>query len=253
MSRMLSLFDAGYSAAMALARAGRTTAARSALDAILGGPVSPADAGKARRTAAELAVRAGKYRTARRHLWAAARLSPEAADVHHALGRAFEDDPFGCDRRAARHYQKAVELDASTPVYKASLGRAMVRINELRSGVKVLRRAAETAPTDPDVLQIVAEGLREAGQSDVAFRVLSKARFLAPGDAGIRDLWVRAKFDLARQGQVANREADERQDREVIPMPKLFGTTAVQRTRTDHNTRPAAHVGRFRAFRTDRG
>jgi Flp pilus assembly protein TadD len=250
MSRTLSLFDTGFATATALARSGRVLAARAALDTLLAGTgLAVVDQTRARREAAQLAMRAEKYKVARNHLRAAIRNCPDNAEVHHSLGRAYEDDPFGCDRRAARCYRKASQLDASSPLYKASLGRAMVRIHETRSGVRVLQRAAEIAPTDRQVLEVVADGLREAGQSELAFRILSKARFLSPADDGIRALWDRAKYDMAHESQRTRQPASNNLAGDVLPLLRIHDGGTKTATRTDRATTPVAHIGRFRAYR----
>ncbi len=211
-----------------------------------------ADAADAHRSAAEVCLRAERYRAARRHLIAALRRTPDDARCRFLLGRAFADDPHGCDRRAARHYRKAVTLNASEPLYRAELGRALVRIDDTRSGVNVLKRAAEAAPADAEVLTIVVEGLREAGEADLAFELLSKARFLAPADTTVRHLWNRTRFDVVAQKQKASQpcEPSPAGPARVVPFVRLVGgnTSPAPQTRTrfDRSSQqPAAHVGRL--------
>jgi len=253
MSRTLTLCGDGFAVAAGLFQAGRLGRAATALSAIRGGAASPTDAVRALRAAAAVAVSAEKFRRARNLLREAIALAPDDAGLWFDLGRAYEDDPRGCDRQAARRYKKAAQLNADEPRYKATLGRAMVRINELGSGVRVLCRAADAAPTDPEVLGVVAEGLREAGKAELAFKLLSRARFLAPADAGIEQLWTRAKFDMLAQQQ----RADGRGSGPVsIPMLRVFHDApqpAPARTRTDYGHTPAPHIARLRAFRSDMG
>ena len=253
MSRMLSLFECGFDAAAGLARAGRPGRARTTLDGLLALPSLTAEQSvRGHRAAATLALAAGRHRRARTHLRAAIALAPQDADLFHALGRAFEEDPYGCDRRARWAYRKASQLNANEPKYKAALGRAMVRIHEVRSGVRVMCRAAKAAPTDVGVLEIVAEGLREARQPELAFRLLTQARFLAPADTGIQSLWSRAKYDLALQGQ-RNEPATPKP--EVLPFLRLHepGERAKPKVRRDTGSQNEPHVGRLRTFRFDRG
>lgn len=211
---------------------------------------------EAAAVAAERCLAAGRFRSARRHLRAALRRVPDDARCRYLLGRALSDDPHGCDRRAARHYRKAVKLNASEPRYRAALGLALVRIDNTRSGVNVLRRAAEAAPTDTEVLALVVEGLREAGESELAFQLLSKARFLAPADPTVLHLWNRTRFDVTARNQQAARAAESEPQR-VVPFLRLVGGNrtpdtgrAANRTRQDAASRPVAHVGRLlRPFR----
>jgi Flp pilus assembly protein TadD len=251
---MLSLFDGGLAAAARLFQTGHTDRAAATLDLLRGGSAdTAADAVRVLRASAAVAVSSEKYRRARRLLREAIALAPTDAGLWYDLGLAFEDDPRGCDRKAARRYQKAAQLNADEPKYKAALGRAMVRINELGKGVRVLCRAADAAPTDPEVLGVVAEGLREAGKAELAFKLLSKARFLAPADTGIAHLWTRAKFDMLAERQRAGGQTPAPAS---IPMLRMFNDApqpTPTRTRTDFGHTPAPHIARLRAFRTDMG
>ena len=173
-------------------------------------------------------------------------LEPTNADLYFQLGIAFESDPFGCDRKAKLAYKKATTLNADHPQFRAHLGRAMIRINELDSGIRVLCKAAAAAPTDTEVLEVLLEGLREAGRSDLAFQLLSKSRFLAPRDNQIQQLWARAKYDVARQTQKKVNHAEPT----IRPFLRLVSAAD---DRLDAASEPKAHIGRLRAFRTDRG
>lgn len=250
MSRMLSLLDAGLTTAAHLFQTGRSARAAATLDLLRSGAGTTAEAVRVLRAAASVAVSAEKYRRARKLLRDAIALAPTDAALWFELGRAFEDDPRGCDRKAARRYKKAAQLNANEPKYKATLGRAMVRINEVGNGVRVMCRAADAAPTDPEVLGVVAEGLREAGRAELAFHLLSKARFLAPADRGIEHLWTRAKFDMLAEQQRGGQIQPT-----SIPMLRVFNDAPVSQktTRTDYGNTPAPHIARLRAFRSDMG
>ncbi len=251
MSRTLSLFDGGLTTAAQQFQTGRTSRAAATLRQVRGGADTPADAVKVLRAGASVAVCAEKYRRARELLREALALAPTDAGLWFDLGRAYEDDPHGCDRKAARRYQKAAQLNANEPKFKATLGRAMVRINEVGRGVRQLCRAADAAPADADVLGVVAEGLREAGQAELAFELLSKARFLAPADRGIQHLWARAKFDMLAERQRGGQGTQPTS----IPMLRVFNDAPAPRpnVRTDNTHTPAPHIARLRAFRSDLG
>jgi Flp pilus assembly protein TadD len=247
---MLSLLDGGLAAAAHHYLTGRTAHATATLNQLRGGTDTPAEGVRVLRAAAGVAIGQEKYRRARRLLCEAIALAPADAGLWFEMGRAFEDDPHGCDRKAARRYKKAAQLNANEPKYKAALGRAMVHINEVGSGVRVMCRAADAAPTDPDVLGVVAEGLREAGRAELAFKLLSKARFLAPTDRGIEHLWARAKFDMLAERQKGGPRAMPT----AIPMLRVYHDVPAQaNTRIDRGHSPAPHIARLRAFRSDMG
>src|SRR5687767_2010297 len=105
MSRMLTLNDAAWASARNLAESGRRADALAILTPLLARPGLPAGlAAKAHRLAAALHLRGDRYPAARRHLFAAAKAEPGNADTQYQLGIAFEDDPYGCDERAARRF-----------------------------------------------------------------------------------------------------------------------------------------------------
>ena len=251
MSKTLTLIGDGLAVAASLFHTGRTAEAGGVLAALAGGADSPAERVTVLRAAATVAASDERYGRARKLLREAVRLAPTDAALWHDLGRACEDDPRGSDLRARRYHRKATTLNTDEPSFRASLGRAMVRINETKSGVKVLLRAAAEAPADADVLAVVAEGLTEAGRAEDAFRLLSKARFLAPACGRIQKLWQRARFDLAA--------ADQRgpaRPAAVLPLLRVFSDAprAVERiyARRDANHTPTPHIARLRAFRGDR-
>ncbi len=254
MSRMLTFFETGFASATALAETGRYTAARRALCGLQAAcDLEPTSALRLHSTAAEWALRSERYSEARRHLRRALKLDPTDAAGHFALGRAHEADPFGCDRMAVRRYRKATKLNANEPKYRAALGRALVRVDNVLAGVKILCRAAEAAPSDPEVLEIVSEGLREAGRADEAFRVMSHARFLAPDDRAIKKLWDRSRFGLTAATQQARQNSDERsrptENAAVLPFLRVAG--GVRKTRFDGPSDGNAPTARLRAYRQD--
>lgn len=182
-----------------------------------------------RLASAKLAFARERFGEARRHLRIADRLRADEAEIYYLWGRAYEFDPHGCDRRAARKYRKATILNASEPKYRAALGRALVRVSNVRSGVKVLRRAAEAAPTDPEVLEIVREGLQEAEQAELALQILNKAMFLAPGNRRVKHLWELARFGATAEVQKQNHKANQtvRDDHPaVIPFIRIHSESA---------------------------
>ena len=255
MSKMLTLTGDGLTVAARLFDLGQSTRAAGVLATLESGTETPADRVKVLRAAAQVALTQERFRKARKLLREAIALAPADAALWHDLGRAYEDDPHGSDRQAARRYKKATTLNADDPKHRAALGRAMVRINETTSGVKVLLRAAAAAPADAEVLGVVVEGLREAGRAEDAFRLLSKARFLAPADTRIERLWNRARFDLLAEEQRGNAAPPAPR---VIPMLRVFSDApqkAPERNtaRRDYGHTPTSHIARLRAFRGDRG
>ena len=196
MSMMLTFSDAAWAQARTLAVEGRKAESLAALAPLLG----PAEVPRrlrllAHRLAARLHHATGRYRAARRQLYAAARLEPYTAEIHYEIGQAFEMDPMGCDRRALRRYRQACELSPRDARFRAALGRALVRNNRVPHGLAELRAAAKLAPLDALVLRVVMEGLSEAGESQEAFDTVAKAQFTKT--PLMQKLQSDAKFRLA--------------------------------------------------------
>lgn len=202
MSRTLTLIDAGWESVQLLVERGQRANALDQLTRLLARPDVPAAIlADGHRLAGELAVELGKYATARRHLKAAAALEPKHAGTRYAMGRAWEEDPDGCDRRAAICYKKATMLDAANPLYRVAFGRSAARCGKLKRGTSEMLAAVEAATNDLAVIRVAVSGLLEAGKIEEARHVIAKARFLNAGNSELAGLWERVKFESARLSQ----------------------------------------------------
>ena len=202
MSRTLTLLGAGWESVRTIAERGQRAGALKRLTRMLARPDVPADsAAEWHRFAGELALGLARYATARGHLKAAARLEAEHAGTRFLLGRAWEEDPDGCDRKAALCFKKATVLDATNPLYRVWFGRAVARCGKVKLGTREMLAAVESAAGDLVVVQVAVSGLLEIGKAGDARRVLVRARFLRPGDCELAALWERVKFEAARLGQ----------------------------------------------------
>src|SRR5438105_3343089 len=261
MSRTLTLIHAGWASARTLARTGRRTEALAQLERLLTHPDLPAIlTADVRRLAAELELGAGRFARARRHLRAATVHEPDHARTHYLLGVAWEEDPHGDDRRAAVRFRKAARLDPENPLYWAVFGRAAVRCDRVKCGVRALLAAAdmaqslETVPT----VRIIVEGLLEAGRVTTAQGVLTKVRFLCPGNREVNTLWERVRFEVARlqQNTRKTQDAATATDGDIIRLPfiRLVGSAPGRMSgagtiRRDRMSQPRPHLRFSRADR----
>ena len=267
MSRTLTLIPTGFDAICAAAASGRKAAALAGLDTLLARPDVPAALVlEGHRLAGALALDLGRFTAARRHLRTAAALVPTDAETRHFMGRAWEEDPDGCDRRAALCYRKATTLESANPLYRAAFGRAAARCGKLRRGIREMLAAADQAPGAVEVVRVVVGGLLEMGKPGAARRVLTKAQFLRPNHPELATLAARTKFESARlvQKQAAKGREDTRfaqdaqlakdGDRVVLPFVRIAdgtGSTGESRgtVRTDTLSFPRPHLGRLHAGR----
>lgn len=279
MSRTLTLIEAGWESVRLIAERGQRAGALKRLTQLLAHPDVPAArAAEWHRFAGELALALARYATARNHLKAAVRLEADHANTRFLLGRAWEEDPDGCDRRAALNFKKATELDAANPLYRAYLGRAAARCGKLKLGRREMRAAAEMAPGDLAVVRVAVGGLLEVGKATDARRALIAARFLQPHNVELAALWERVKFETARLGQFKSAKAAKREnlgkaryaqdahfaregDRVTLPFIRLAcdtdasqGTkgTAGGTVRRDGASFPRPHLARLGARKADR-
>lgn len=246
MSRMLSLFDGSWSSAKAAAKDGRPAFAIGLLTNLLGRPDLPTDmARKAHRLNGKLHHAAGRYAEARRQFREAIDLDPSDAEAHYRLGLSHETDPYGSDRRAAICFRKATKLDPSRARYWAALSRAAIRAHAERLGLSAAKQAVALEPTNAANLGIIVEGLRELGRNRKAWKIVSKARFLAPHDPAIRTLWDRVCFDLARIGHHASRRHTCETSAAVLPFIRIVGHDGESKIiRRDDATNTVPHFGR---------
>jgi hypothetical protein len=267
MSRTLTLIGAGWASVRSSAKQGQRSDALNRLRCLIARPDLPAPvASEAHRLAGELLVDAGHYREARRHLRLAVGFASTEAKAFHLWGLAFERDPQGCDRQAARLFRKASKLEPGNATYQAAFGRAAVRCGRCKLGVRELMLAATGAPGDLGVIRMVTEGLIEAGQLTAAQRILQKARFLCFEGAKDRELLnmsERVRYEFARQ--VQRKTTRHRQDAElatdggrlVLPFVRVRSTSTKRpgsskgHVRRDVVSLPKPHFPRLRVRRAD--
>ncbi len=270
MSRTLTLIQTGWESVRAIAESGRKTDALTQLDRLLARPDVPADiAVEGHQLAGTLALETGRFAAARRHLKAAMTLNATHAHMRYLTGLAWEEDPDGCDRRAAIWFRQATLLDGTNPLYRAAFGRAAARCGKVRHGVREMVAAVELAPGDVEVLRVAVGGLLELGKPNRARRVISKAQFLRPGHPELAAMWERTKFERARltQRQGAKTRGNTRYaqdapfardgDRVLLPFVRIADGTSAKSSvpggtvRTDAVSFPRPHLGRLRIGKAD--
>ena len=275
MSRMLALIGAGWASVRSSATHSRHRAdALARVTRLLARPDLPAPvAAEAHQLAGELLIAAERYTEARRHLRSATTLAPTCARAYYLRGLASERDPHGCDRRAALSFRQAANLEPGNALYRAAFGRAAVRCDRVRLGVRALLAAADAAPGELPVVRIVVEGLTEAGRTTAARKILTKARFLCVGQPAAHELAAlgeRVRFEAARceqRGTTRHRQdAEHATDggRVVLPFLRVTNDTLETEKQTGTETRtqpvvrrdvvsfPRPHFPRPRAGHADR-
>jgi tetratricopeptide (TPR) repeat protein len=170
----------------------------------------PADvAEEAQALLADIHLKQRRYRRARRHLSIALLYRPESARYHYLMATSLERGRHRDEKRAAAHYQKALQFDAEQPRCLASFGLLCLRLGRTEEGLGALTRAVDLAPNDPRIVARLVKGLCRARRPREALSVLRAARFRNPRDGRFRRLYNDFLFRRLRQKQAASRRSAE--------------------------------------------
>jgi tetratricopeptide (TPR) repeat protein len=150
---------------------------------------------------AELHLKDGRFKEARRKLAAALVRQPDNARYHFLMAGAVEEDDDCDQRRSLASYRRCTKLDPENPAYWCALGLCALRQGETLAGLKALRRAQALAPENDEILSQVAQGLRDAGATAEAKKLLLAALFRHPRDQRFRDLWTDHQFHMLHGAQ----------------------------------------------------
>jgi len=234
-----------------LATLGRARAARALLRRLLRQPEVPsASQAEAHRVLGDLAFAAGRFRQARRHFAAAIGRRPYVAEWYLRYAAAVEGDPKADPRKGLAALRRAICLEPLEPSYWTARGRLAIRAGDMNQARRSFRRAARLHPEKVAVLAEIIDGFVATGCESEARRALIAARFRAPNDAGMAQLWDQFRFDCLRAEQArAGRGARGAGDM-ILPFPKsVVSSTPVEGPsvviRADQVSRPRPHLLRL--------
>jgi Flp pilus assembly protein TadD len=154
---------------------------------------------------AEIHLRRGRLRKARRHLTAALAHQPDNAHYHSLMGRAVEADGCADPERALEHYCRSLEVDPDQPECLCAAGLLAIRLGQSGEGLRNLHRAVELAPDDPEALGNLVKGFCLVKRDEDAAKALRIALFRHPCDLRFRKLWLDFQFNQLRREQEAAR------------------------------------------------
>jgi tetratricopeptide (TPR) repeat protein len=180
---------------------------------------------------AELQLKWGQLKKARRGLTAALAQRPDNAHYHYLMARAVEDDDACAPERALAHYRRCTKLEPDDPVYWCDFGLCALGAGEADEGLTALRRAHELAPDDPEILGPVIDGLWQAGEGDEAQKLLRAALFRNPRDSRFHDLCRHHQFQLLyAERQKAKRQSHVPTSAEPALLPFIRPSDGPART-----------------------
>jgi tetratricopeptide (TPR) repeat protein len=148
-----------------------------------------------------------KFARARRHLTTALGYQPANPHYYRLLATAIDHDAKADPQRAAAFYRRSLRLDPDQPACQVEYGLLALRLGEVEEGLSALRKAAELAPDDPDVVGPVIEGLCDEGHDDEARQMLLAARFRNARDERFQRLWTDFRFRQLKEAQDAAERA----------------------------------------------
>jgi Tfp pilus assembly protein PilF len=222
MSSTLNLFDRLLDTACQMHQAGRTNDSFTYLTKLLGLRDLPTDvAVEAHLRLAEMLLKRQKPNRARKHAKAALRLAPEDARAHRFMAEAQEGGRLPDPYAAVEHYRRSLELQPEQADVLCTAGRLTVQQGLWEEGLGYLRKAAELATDNPDVLRKVVDGLLLANQADEARGLLRAALFRHSRDRRFRSLWDHFQFQQLRkeQGEAQARRSSTQTDDGPVLLP----------------------------------
>jgi predicted Zn-dependent protease len=234
-----------------LATMGRARAARVTLRRLLRQPEVPsASQAEANRVLGDLEFAAGRFRRARRYFAAAIGLRPYVAELYLRYAAAVEADPKANPRKGLAALRRAICVEPQEPGHWTARGRLALRAGDTKQARVAFRRAAGLRPETVTVLAEIVDGFVAMGREDEARRVLIAARFRAPNDAGIAQLWNQFRFDCLRLEQARSSRGARAGADTILPFPEpvascspVEGRSVV--IRADRVSRPRPHVLRL--------
>jgi tetratricopeptide (TPR) repeat protein len=216
----------------------------------------PAVAEEAHARQGEILLKKRRYRSARRHLRAALRYRPDGARYHFLLGLALHADPAGDREKAARHYQRSLELAPAQTRCRGEAGLLAIEQGRIEEGLALLHQAVEQAPTEAGHVARLVQGLFQAGRPDDALAAVRSALFRSPRNPALRKLWLDVQFASIRRQQMMKAAGARGEDVPVIlPFVRVAdsGRPAPPPWRHDDAASlPGPHLVRIRATATRR-
>jgi len=140
------------------------------------------------------------------NLNAALRLQPDTARYHQLFAAALEEDEEADPNRSLAHYRRSLALDPNQPRCLCDFGLLALCLDQTKEGLAALRRAAELAPDDPEIIALVVDGLRDSGHESEARKTLIAALFRNSRDGRFRKLWNDFRFQQLHDGQQTERQ-----------------------------------------------
>ena len=252
MTETIRLFDSLFASARRQATCHQIRLAANTLRRLVSLPgLTSAQSEQAHAMLGELLLKRRKYRAARRHLVAAARLDRTSARYFFLLGMACRHDPDGDIDRAGRYFARCLHL---APTHGRCLGEAgllAITQGDCDGGLQLLRRAVDFQPDDAPAIARLCRGLGRAGQPEEALRQVRLARFRLPRCPTLQRLSAELRIDRLRCRQECDAATQEDPGAVLLPFLRLVASEGPTPFRHDDaETIRGPHVMRMHLRRT---
>jgi tetratricopeptide (TPR) repeat protein len=193
---------------------------------------------------AQLRLAQQHYGKARRHLAFLLTQHPDNAGYLYQMARTHDLDREANPATALEYYRRSLKVDSEQPRCLCDFGLLAVAVgDDEEEGISALKRAAELAPDDPEIVGKVVEGLCQAEVDNEAAKILRAALFRNSRDRRFHQLWSRYQFQRLQQDQQASRirlSIAEEEMPMILAFARKASVLASKRVRRDKPSVPSA-------------
>jgi len=157
---------------------------------------------------AEMSLRMGRFKAARRQAGAALAAAPTCPHYQYLCGLAWERGPGADPNKASNHYLECLELDPGHLRARCRLGLARVASGLVNEGLAILAGAWKSAPQAFDAFLALYRGLKKAGRIGEVRALVRSARFQLRGDIRFSAFLDRIRYRAAARRQRAGNPAE---------------------------------------------
>jgi len=137
---------------------------------------------------AQVLIKEGQFRQARRSLAVALAHDPASAHYHFLMGRAHDWDDDGDDTEAIHHYRVAVERAPDEATYQSAYGLLLTYVDNVAQGKSHLQKAVRLKSTDPEIRYNYCVGLLNCGDYDQAEQEVRTMLAAQPNDPAFQQV-----------------------------------------------------------------
>jgi tetratricopeptide (TPR) repeat protein len=148
---------------------------------------------------AEIHLDGQRFRKARKHLLAILAFHPTSAKVHYQLALAIDCDPDADQRRAIKHFRKAIQLKPDESSYWSGFAQSAIRMGKNEMALKALRKATTLEIQNMEIVEEIVDAFVALGHESEADGWLRQIRFRFAKNLAFEKLWKEFRFGQSRR------------------------------------------------------